>query len=217
MMRNKPLILALAAALTSACTAAPLASPTEVNRAIIEDFARIFYSERDVRQAFEKHVAPDYIQHNPGIADGREAAIRALTPMFSRPEARFEVKRILVDGDLAAIHLLGRGDPATPGAAILPRRARRWPISTAWRMARLSSIGTYCSPCPPSQPIPTRCSERMAQKKGRGPQGPRALFPQDRINGRRRCGGTSPDAFRPDRSRHRRDRHGLPIRSPACR
>jgi predicted SnoaL-like aldol condensation-catalyzing enzyme len=118
MMRNKPLILALAAALTSACTAAPLASPTEVNRAIIEDFARIFYSERDVRQAFEKHVAPDYIQHNPGIADGREAAIRALTPMFSRPEARFEVKRILVDGDLAAIHLLGRGDPATPGAAV---------------------------------------------------------------------------------------------------
>ncbi len=118
MMRNKTLILALAAALTYACTAAPLASPTEANRAIVEDFARLFYTERDVRRAFERHVAPDYIQHNPGIADGREAAIKALTPMFSRPEARFEVKRILVDGDLAAIHLFGRGDPATPGAAV---------------------------------------------------------------------------------------------------
>ena len=118
MMRNKTLFLALAAALTYACTAAPLASPTEANRAIVEDFARIFYTERDVRRAFERHVAPDNIQHNPGIADGREAAIKALTPMFSRPEARFEVKRILVDGDLAAIHLFGRGDPATPGAAV---------------------------------------------------------------------------------------------------
>ena len=139
MMRNKPLILALAAALTSACTAAPLASPTEVNRAIIEDFARIFYSERDVRQAFEKHVAPDYIQHNPGIADGREAAIRALTPMFSRPEARFEVKRILVDGDLAAIHLLGRGDPATPGAAL-------WPGIWRKALSRTNQKALVCSP-----------------------------------------------------------------------
>lgn len=84
-MRGKALTLALAAALTSACTTAPPASPTEANRAIVEDFARLFYTERDVRQAFEKHVAPDYIQHNPGIADGREAAIRALTPMFSGP------------------------------------------------------------------------------------------------------------------------------------
>lgn len=88
------------------------------NRAVIEDFATLFYQKRDVRQAFEKHVAPGYIQHNPGVADGRDAAIAALAPMFSKPGARFEVKRILVDGDLAAIHLFGRGDPATRGAAV---------------------------------------------------------------------------------------------------
>jgi hypothetical protein len=74
MMRNKTLILALAAALTYACTAAPLASPTEANRAIVEDFARIFYTERDVRRAFERHVAPDYIHRDPG--DGRPAPAR---------------------------------------------------------------------------------------------------------------------------------------------
>jgi len=110
--------IAAAAALLAGCSAAAAPDPSDRNRAVIEDFATLFYERRDVRAAFEKHVAPDYIQHNPGIADGREAAIEALGPMFSRKGARFEVKRILVDGDLAAIHLFGQGDPATRGAAV---------------------------------------------------------------------------------------------------
>lgn len=93
-------------------------SETERNRAIVADFARTFYTERDVPKAFATHVAPDYIQHNPGIADGRDAAVAALTPMFSAPGAKFEVKRIVVDGEYAVIHLFGQGDPATPGAAV---------------------------------------------------------------------------------------------------
>lgn len=88
------------------------------NRRIIEDFARLFYVERDVRQAFETYVAPDYIQHNPGVADGREAAIALLQPMFSDRNRSFEVRKILVDGDLAAIHIFARPDPAARGAAV---------------------------------------------------------------------------------------------------
>jgi predicted SnoaL-like aldol condensation-catalyzing enzyme len=34
-----------------------------------------------VRAAFERHVAVAYIQHNPNIADGRDAAISALEPI----------------------------------------------------------------------------------------------------------------------------------------
>lgn len=96
------------------------ASPgdTERNRAIISDFARLFYAEKDVRRAFVTYVAPDYIQHNPGIADGRDAAIAALEPMFSKPGAAFDIKRIIVDGDYAVIHLHGRGDPASAGGAV---------------------------------------------------------------------------------------------------
>lgn len=114
----KQTALALAAtALLASCSAAP-ADLTAHNRKVIEDFARIFYHDKDVKRAFETYVVPNYIQHNPAIADGREAAVAALTPMFSAPGARFEVKRILVDGDYAAIHLFGQGDPATPGAAV---------------------------------------------------------------------------------------------------
>ena len=106
-----------ALALLSACSTAPTDN-TERNRKVITDFAQIFYAERDVKRAFEAHVVPGYIQHNPGIADGRDAAVAALTPMFSAPGAEFEVKRIVVDGDLAVIHLFGRGDAKTRGAAV---------------------------------------------------------------------------------------------------
>ena len=95
------------------------ASLTERNRAVVEKFVDVFYRQRDVRKAFETYVAADYLQHNPNIADGREAAIAALEPMFSKPDAQFDVKRVIVDGDLAAVHLFGRGDPKTAGAAVV--------------------------------------------------------------------------------------------------
>ena len=84
---------------------------TAATRAVITDFARLFYLERDVRRAFETFVAPGYIQHNPGISDGRDAAIAALTPMFSDPGFHADLKRVLADGDYGVIHLHGyRGD-----------------------------------------------------------------------------------------------------------
>jgi len=94
-------------------------SVTARNRATVTAFAHLLYDRKQVATAFTRFVAADYVQHNPGIADGRDAAVAALAPMFAQPDARFEVKRILVDGDMAAIHLFGRGDAATPGAAVV--------------------------------------------------------------------------------------------------
>jgi len=112
----RPLIALAALATAGSCTAKP--DETEANRAVVTDFARLFYDERDVKDAFEKYVSTDYTQHNPNIPDGRDAAIAALAPMFSREGASFDVKRIIVDGDMAVIHLHGRTDPATKGGAV---------------------------------------------------------------------------------------------------
>ena len=38
--------------------------------------------------------------------------------MFARPGSRFEVQRIIVDGDLAVIHLRGRSGAAGNGGAV---------------------------------------------------------------------------------------------------
>jgi len=91
---------------------------TESNRRIVLAFVDLLYSQRRVREAFETYVAVDYIQHNPNIADGREAAILMLEPLFNGPGSSFDVKRVLVDGNLAAVHLHGRRSQATPGGAV---------------------------------------------------------------------------------------------------
>jgi predicted SnoaL-like aldol condensation-catalyzing enzyme len=88
------------------------------NRAIVTDFVDRFYAQRDVAGAFAAHVAPDYIQHNPGLTDGAKAAVEALGPKFAQPGARFDVKHVLVDGDLALVHLFGQATPGTSGAAV---------------------------------------------------------------------------------------------------
>lgn len=112
MKQSGAILLAAAAIFLSASAPAP------DNRAIITDFARLFYTEREVRTAFETYVAPDYVQHNPGIADGREEAVAALAPMFADRVKTFQIKRILVDGDMAVIHVHVKPTPDSRGASV---------------------------------------------------------------------------------------------------
>lgn len=87
------------------------------NRELMTEFARIFYTERDPRTAFARFVSPDYVQHNPGLPDGPDAAVAGLEPKFRADGARFEVQRILVDGDLAVVHLKA-SFPGVPPTAV---------------------------------------------------------------------------------------------------
>ncbi len=91
---------------------------TEKNRKIIEAFVEVFYRQKDVEKAFKEYVAEDYIQHNPNILDGREVAIAALKPKFSNLDAIFDIKRIIVDGNMAMIHLHGRMNKTQLGGAV---------------------------------------------------------------------------------------------------
>ncbi|MFJ4171728.1 nuclear transport factor 2 family protein [Paenarthrobacter sp. NPDC089714] len=88
------------------------------NRAAFEKFVDVFYTKKRVREAFDFLVAESYVQHNPNIPDGPEAAITALTPKFDgSPDARFDIQRILVDGDLAMVHVRA-SYPGRPDAAV---------------------------------------------------------------------------------------------------
>jgi hypothetical protein len=59
----------------------------------MDDFAHIFYTEKNVTKAFNKYVASNYVQHNPNFADGRPAAIAALTPLFGGNTTSLQVSR----------------------------------------------------------------------------------------------------------------------------
>jgi predicted SnoaL-like aldol condensation-catalyzing enzyme len=93
---------------------------TERNREIVTRFIDLFYRQGRVREAFMTYVAPGYIQHNPIAADGRDTAIAALEPYFaSQPNAVREVQRIIVDGNLAVVHMRVRANPEDRGFAIV--------------------------------------------------------------------------------------------------
>jgi predicted SnoaL-like aldol condensation-catalyzing enzyme len=95
------------------------ATRTNRNRAAFLEFVRLYYDEMKVREAFERYVHIDYIQHNPAVTDGREAAIAHLEGLLARPTVSMDVRRILVDGDYAVAHLIGRQGPEDPGHALM--------------------------------------------------------------------------------------------------
>ncbi|WP_156681207.1 nuclear transport factor 2 family protein [Sphingomonas profundi] len=89
-------------------------------RSVIEAFADLFYGDLSVRAAFEAYVAPEYRQHNPLAGDGRDAAIAMLEGFAAAtPGLSMDVKRILVDGDIAAVHLHLRMSPDDRGMAVV--------------------------------------------------------------------------------------------------
>jgi predicted SnoaL-like aldol condensation-catalyzing enzyme len=88
------------------------------NRAAFEEFCRLFYTEKRVADAFALLVSDDYRQHNPNVPNGPAAAIEMLTPKFDgSPDARYEIQRTIVDGDLAMVHVRA-SRPGAPDAAV---------------------------------------------------------------------------------------------------
>ena len=77
-------------------------------------------NQKKTQEAFDKYVGPEYIQHNPGVPSGREAAIKLLSG-FATPGSpvRYEFKRVLVDGDLVAIHAHLVPKPGDRGTAVV--------------------------------------------------------------------------------------------------
>lgn len=98
---------------------AEYAARTARNRAAFLDFVRLYYDEMKVRDAFERYVHIDYMQHNPAVTDGREAAVAHLESLLARPTVTMDVRRLLVDGDYAVAHLIGRQGPEDPGHALM--------------------------------------------------------------------------------------------------
>lgn len=87
---------------------------------VVTKFMTKLYIDRKPREAFETWVDPDYIQHNPMAATGRDAAIAFLEPfMASNPNVNYSIKRIIADGNLVAVHAHGRFAPNDRGIAVV--------------------------------------------------------------------------------------------------
>jgi len=107
-------------------------------RAFFEKFVDLMYGQQDARAAFDAFVAVDYIQHNPGLADGRDVARDALAEKFGDPAFDVTVERMLVEGDVCALHIRARRD-GKPVAAVVDfyradgdRIVEHWDVIQPW-------------------------------------------------------------------------------------
>jgi predicted SnoaL-like aldol condensation-catalyzing enzyme len=76
--------------------------------------------ERGNTAVVDRFVRSDYIQHNPTAADG-SAGLKALATSIHQqfPDARYNVKRAISEGDLVLLHSNVVLVPGTKGAAVI--------------------------------------------------------------------------------------------------
>jgi predicted SnoaL-like aldol condensation-catalyzing enzyme len=90
----------------------------EANKKLVVDFYRMVFTDKKVREGFEKYVVEDYVQHNPLVPTGREPAVKMLSERL-KPEAIADIRRVIGDGDLVVLHVHSRSHAQDRGRAIV--------------------------------------------------------------------------------------------------
>lgn len=102
--------------------------PVRNTALVIEAMTALF--QRHDASAVERFYAPDYIQHNPAIPQGREA-LRALVAGLS-PDVWYEPGLTVAEGDLVAIHGRIRGWAEAPQVVVDLFRVRDGRLAEHW-------------------------------------------------------------------------------------
>lgn len=77
----------------------------ELNKATAKAFYDLMFNQCKPREAIEKYTGNAYIQHNPHVADGKEAFIEYFEKMATEyPGKMTHFKRAIAENDLVVLH-----------------------------------------------------------------------------------------------------------------
>jgi predicted SnoaL-like aldol condensation-catalyzing enzyme len=75
------------------------------NKKNAQAFYDLMFNKCNPREAIELYVGDEYIQHNPHVADGKEAFIEYFERMsLEFPDKKTSFKRAIAENDLVVLH-----------------------------------------------------------------------------------------------------------------